>query len=175
NQKDGGYDSKLKRKSKRGEAPASCMPLGSEFVKRRRRLIVPVAPEHIFQLLHFGVRLARAVPQIIVFHGAILITHFGHSLCLHSRSVPSRAPLSPPAFRAASACRDEGSRAPSHASAPSALRSPGRSFLRPGEASAARDTFPAACAAQPVSWLLPVRPRGHSHDPPPFLLPRPPL
>src|SRR5690242_4008461 len=74
NQKDGGYGSKLKRKSKRGEAPASCMPLGSEFVKRRRRLIVPVAPEHILQLLHFGVRLARAVPQIIVFHAAILIT-----------------------------------------------------------------------------------------------------
>src|SRR5439155_1424354 len=36
--------------------------------------------------------------------------------------------LSPRAFRAASACRGEGSRAPIHASAPCAERSPGPSF-----------------------------------------------
>src|SRR5690349_18205783 len=153
----------LERKARERKTPATSRRLFcSKLIKdpfnhgRRRRLIVPVAPEHILQLLHFGVRLARAVPQIIIFHGAILLTHFGHSLYLPWRSVPSRAPLSPPAFRAASACRDAGSHAPSHASAPSALRSPGPSFLRLGEASAARDTFLAACEAQPVSWLLPV-------------------
>src|SRR5258707_14703055 len=64
------------------------------------------------------------------------------------------------AFRAASACLDEDSRAPTHASGQGGRRSPGRSSLPQAAALATRDTFPAACAAPPKSWPLLVRPHG---------------
>src|ERR1051325_11648964 len=103
------------------------------MIKIRRRLGVPIAPQHVLQFLHLWVRLARAVPQIIVSHGATLLTHFGHSLYLPWRSVPSRSLLYPPVFRAASASRGEDSRAPTHASPPCARQSPARSSLPQAE------------------------------------------
>src|SRR5438105_15095125 len=78
NQKHSGDSSKLKREPKRREAPAARRRLfDRNLIKRRRGLIVPVTPQQILQFLHFRVRLARAVPQIIVFHNRIffVLTH----------------------------------------------------------------------------------------------------
>src|SRR5215467_3995511 len=106
NQKQGSDRGKLQGKARREKAPTTPHRLFcSNLFKRQRRLIVPVPPQQILQLLHFRVRLTRAVPQIIVFHGAVLLTHFCHSLCLPSRPVPSPASPSPPIFPAAFACR----------------------------------------------------------------------
>ena len=73
NQKYSGYGGNLERKSKRGEAPARCGPLLRELIKRRGGLIVAIPPQQILQLLYFRVRLAGAVPQIIIFHGSVLL------------------------------------------------------------------------------------------------------
>src|SRR5260370_600442 len=45
------------------------------LLERGRQLIMPVAAEHGFQFLNFRVRLAGAVPQIIVLHNFSLLTH----------------------------------------------------------------------------------------------------
>src|SRR5579864_9458387 len=101
----------LKRKPKRRETPAArCRLFNCNLIKRRRRLVVAIAPEQVLQFFHFGVRLARAVPQIIVLHSRVLPT-FTHGLSLFCSFIPRpmlspRLAFSPPAFHAASSCRD---------------------------------------------------------------------
>src|SRR5439155_932327 len=81
-QNDGCGGGQRKGKSKCREAPASRSRLFlSEWIKRRRGLVVAIAPQQAFQFLYFRVRLARAVPQVTFFHSRILLsfTH-AHSL-----------------------------------------------------------------------------------------------
>src|SRR6266704_579145 len=80
-----------------------------DLIERRCRLIVAIAPQHGFEFLNLRIRLSRAVPQIIVFHGAFLL--------LMMRLSPFLL-----ASREASAYRGIAYRAPNRASAPYALR-----------------------------------------------------